>query len=123
MTLRSLRALLPIFALLGAALPLLAGGFDAVLGVWDCAAITPDGDQIPAVVEVREEGSGLAVLVTLEEVKRPASAIKVDGKSFSFSVLYQSEPYAIEGRIEGDALTGTWSGAGMSGEFKGSRRR
>ena len=121
MTNRSARLILATFAVL-TALPLVAGVFDPVQGIWDCVAITPDGAEIRTVVEAREEAANLVVSVTIDEVKRAATDVKSDGKSFSFNVIYQDSPYAISGRVEGNTLIGSWSGSGMSGEFRGSRR-
>lgn len=114
-TLPAVLAVLSLFPL-----PTIAGD-PAGLGTWDIVAVTPDG-EMPSVLTLSTVGGRLKAEVELGGTVRDVSDESLVDGVLSMNVLYDGTQYAIEGRIDGDTMDGTWSGGGNSGTLKAKRR-
>lgn len=95
----------------------------AALGTWDVVASTPDG-PLPSVMTVTK-GEGKAKIkaeIELGGIKRTVSEEAVEGDVLKMKVEYEGVVYAIQGKIAGNALEGTWEGGGNSGALTAKRR-
>jgi hypothetical protein len=85
---------------------------DAMQGRWDITVRTPDGDR-PSWVEIRHSGREALVgqFVGVVGSARPIARVDVRGDSLRFSIPRQWEDgtgdLAVEGRMQGDRLTGS----------------
>lgn len=95
-------------------------GNEALVGKWECLAASSEGD-LPAVWVITESAGAVAVEVEIGGIARPARDVKVDGRTLTMKVTYQSVEYEVKATFEGDALTGTWAGDGRQGSVKGKR--
>jgi hypothetical protein len=113
---------LAALAALGFAVPARAGEKSA-LGTWDVVASTPDG-PLPSVMTVTKgESKGkIKAEVDLGGMKRTVSEEALEGDVLRLKVQYEGVIYAIQGKIAGDAMEGTWEGGGNSGTLTAKRR-
>jgi hypothetical protein len=93
-----------------------------VEGTWDVVAATPEGD-IPATITIRRTESGPKAEVDIFGIKRTVTNEKLEGNVFRMKVEYEGNLYDVEGRVQGDALEGTWQGGSYSGTLKAKRRQ
>jgi hypothetical protein len=93
-----------------------------VEGTWDVVAATPEGD-IPATITIRKAESGLKAEVDIFGLKRAVTNEKLEGNVFRMKVEYEGNLYDVEGKVQGDALEGTWQGGSYSGTLKAKRRQ
>jgi hypothetical protein len=107
-------------AVIVVAIPASAGEKDA-LGTWDVVASTPDG-PMPSVMTVTKAEGKLKAEIDLGGVKRTVSDETLVGDVLKLKVEYDGVVYAIEGKIAGDAMEGTWEGGGNSGTLTAKRR-
>jgi hypothetical protein len=118
---KRLAALAVAFAVLGPCVSPGVAGEEAALGVWDVVASTPEG-AMPSVMTVTKVDGKLKAEVELNGAKREVSEEAVDGDTLKLKVLYEGVVYALECKITGDAIDGTWEGGGNSGTLKAKRR-
>jgi hypothetical protein len=122
-----LTLLLPLVLLASASLapaaekPQVTAEVTVVEGTWDAVASTPEGD-IPATITIKKTESGPRAEVDIFGLKRTVTNEKLEGNVFRMTVEYEGNLYAAEGKVEGDALDGTWQGASYSGTLKAKRR-
>lgn len=111
---------LALFALVGVR----AGASEkAALGTWDVVASTPDGPMPSVMTVTKGEAKGkIKAEIELGGVKRTVSDEALEGDVLKLKVDYEGVSYAIQGKIAGDALEGTWEGGGNSGSLKAKRR-
>ena len=93
----------------------------AALGIWDIVASTPDG-PMPSVMTVTKAEGKLKAAIELGGLKRTVSDEALEGDVLKLKVEYEGVTYAIQGKIAGDAMEGTWEGGGNSGGLKAKRR-
>jgi hypothetical protein len=93
----------------------------AALGTWDAVASTPDG-PMPSVITVTKVEGKLKAEIDLGGMKRTVSDETLEGDVLKLKVQYEGVIYAIQGKIAGDAMEGTWEGGGNSGSLKATRR-
>ena len=93
----------------------------AALGTWDIVASTPDG-PMPSVMTVTRAEGKLKAEIELGGLKRTVSDETLEGDVLKLKVEYEGVVYAIQGKIAGDALEGTWEGGGNSGALTAKRR-
>jgi hypothetical protein len=98
-----------------------AGDGSAVVGVWDIVAATPDG-AMPSVMTVTSVEGRIKAEIELGGMKRTVSDETLEGNLLRLNVQYEGEIYAIEAKVAGDAMDGTWSGGGNAGTLKAKRR-
>jgi hypothetical protein len=96
-------------------------GEKAALGTWDIVASTPDG-PLPSVMTVTKAEGKLKAEIELGGLKRTVSDEALEGDVLKLKVEYEGVVYAIQGKIAGDALDGSWEGGGNSGGLKAKRR-
>ena len=119
--------LLPLVLLAAASLapaadrPQVTAEVTVVEGTWDAVASTPEGD-IPATITIKKTESGPKAEVDIFGLKRTVTNEKFEGNVFRMTVEYEGNLYAVEGKVEGDALEGTWQGTSYSGALKAKRR-
>ena len=117
MSRRPLAAALVALSLL---VPAAHAGNEALLGKWNCAAQSSEGD-LPSVWIIKETAGVVAVDVDIDGNTSPARDVKVAGQTLTMKVSYQSGSYAVSVVFEGDTLAGTWAGDGRQGPIKGKR--
>ncbi len=111
---------LALFALVG--VPASASE-KAALGTWDVVASTPDGPMPSVMTVTKGEAKGqIKAEIELGGIKRTVSDEALEGDVLKLKVDYEGVSYAIQGKITGDALEGTWEGGGNSGSLKAKRR-
>jgi hypothetical protein len=103
-----------------AGFPAGAGEKDA-LGIWDVVASTPDG-PMPSVMTVTKVEGKLKAEIELGGTKRLVSDETLEGDVLKLKVEYEGVVYALQGKIAGDAMEGTWEGGGNSGTLTAKRR-
>ena len=104
---------------------ILAGGLTAAsvaAGVWDCTAITPDGEALKFTLKVQEEVGRIAGTMEDARGSTPIVDPKLADSKLIFKVDYNGATYTLELKISGDKLEGTYKGEPASGQFKGARR-
>lgn len=110
-----------LFALTGlVGVPASASEKDA-LGIWDVVASTPDG-PMPSVMTVTKADSKLKAEIELGGTKRLVSDEALEGDVLKLKVEYEGVVYALQAKIAGDAMEGTWEGGGNSGTLTAKRR-
>jgi hypothetical protein len=97
-----------------------AGEKDA-LGIWDVVASTPDG-PMPSVMTVTKAEGKLKAEIELGGTKRPVSDETLEGDVLKLKVEYEGVVYALQGKVAGDAMEGTWEGGGNFGTLTAKRR-
>jgi hypothetical protein len=60
--------------------------------------------------------------IELSGLKRTVSDEALEGDVLKLKVEYEGVVYAIQGKIAGDVLDGTWEGGGNAGSLKAKRR-
>ncbi len=94
----------------------------ALVGKWKMTSISPDGDSIPWTLQVKEDDGKLAASVISQDgTEQPIKDLNTDEGKVKFKAPYEGELYDIELKMDGDKLTGTWSGNGDSGKTSGQR--
>jgi hypothetical protein len=104
---------------------ILAGALTAAsvaAGVWDCTAITPDGEALKFTLKIQEEGGRIAG--TIEDARGSTKIVdpKLEDSMLIFKADYDGATYTLELKISGDKLEGTYKGEGASGQVKGARK-
>lgn len=95
----------------------------AALGTWDVVAATPDGPMPSVMTVTKAEGQGkIKAEIELGGIKRTVSDEALEGDVLKLKVEYEGVSYAIQGKIAGDELEGTWEGGGNFGSLKAKRR-
>lgn len=107
-------------ALILAGIAAAAGG---AAGVWNCAALTPEGEALKFTLKIREEEGRISA--TLENARGAAPVIdfKLEGSTVSFKTDYDGSRYTLTLKIEGDKLEGTYTGEPATGRVTGVRQR
>jgi len=90
-------------------------------GKWNMVSLTPDGDQVTWTLSIANNDGKYSGTVDGADGQSPAKDLKVDGEKVHLRTTYQDEDYDIDLKLEGDKLTGTWSGNGSSGETRGTK--
>jgi len=91
------------------------------VGTWDMVAETPNG-PMPSVLVLKKVEGKLKAEVDLAGMKREVSEEALEGDVFKMKVMYDSVLYAIQTKITGHTMEGTWDGGGNSGTLKATRR-
>jgi hypothetical protein len=119
----STRTLWILVAAVALAAPLaLAGDGAKVVGTWDVAAVTPEGD-LPGVLTIAETDGALEATMDMGGMDRPIEDAKVDGKVFTMTVIYDGSPYEVEMTVDGDSMEGTYTGAAAAGDLTATRQK
>ena len=87
-----------------------------LLGRWDLTIDMPDGERLPAWLEIRKSGRQTLVgqFVGTHGSARPISQVVVGGSSFSFTIPPQWEKGTDDLMLSGE-LTGELAGEGLAG--------
>ena len=104
---------------------ILAGALTAAsvaAGVWDCTAITPDGEALKFTLTIQEEGGRIAG--TIGDARGSTKIVdpKLEDSKLIFKTDYDGATYTLELKISGDKLEGTYKGETASGQVKGARK-
>ena len=100
--------------------PVADAGNEAILGKWSCAAQSSEG-ELPSVWLIKETAGAVVVDVEINGIARPAQDVKLEGRTLTMKVTYESVSYGVSVVFEGDVLEGTWTGDGRQGAIKGKR--
>lgn len=119
---RAVRYFIAAFILLGLAAAGLAAA-SAVAGVWECVAITPDGDEMHITLTVTEADGKLSATLAGEDADYKVSNLKFDGKVLTFTAARDYQDYTVTLNVDGDKMDGKWSGAGDSGKITATRHK
>ncbi len=92
----------------------------ALLGKWNMTSTAPK-NYVPWTLTIDYKDGKYAAISSTADSTGPVKDFRVDGNALHFSVEYQGGEYDIDLKLQGDSLTGTWSGQGDSGETKGSK--
>jgi hypothetical protein len=92
-------------------------------GIWDCAAISPDGEPVKFALRLQEENGQLSGVVETGQGENRLGPLKYENSTVTFKVDYRGDMYTLELKISGDKLTGTYKGDPATGEVKGARRK
>lgn len=92
-----------------------------LVGRWKMISTTESGDTVNWTLLMKQDGMTWSATVSSQEGEAPAKELKVDGESVHMKTPYNGATYDIDLKLEGDKLTGKWSGNGDSGLTKGTR--
>jgi hypothetical protein len=90
-------------------------------GKWKMASITPDGGTVDWTLTMKQEGDTWVATVSGNDGDAPAKEVKVDGASLHMKTPYGGDYYDVDLKLDGDKLTGKWSGNTDSGATTGTR--
>lgn len=99
----------------------LAAADKPIVGSWDCAATTGEG-EIKVVLTVKEQGGKLTGVLSMEGDDRDLIDPKFENDVFTFRILLDSVPYDVQVKVAGSKLDGSWKGGGESGQIRGSKK-
>jgi hypothetical protein len=91
-------------------------------GVWDVIATTPQGETMKWTVTIREADGRLTGEASRGETSVPLLDLKADGSSYTCKVKISEGDFEARFTVDGDTMTGRWSGEGESGPLKGKRK-
>jgi hypothetical protein len=91
------------------------------LGTWDVVAQTPDG-PMPSVMTVARVEGRIKAEVELAGLKRTVSEESLEKDVLRLKVEYEGVVYAIQGKVAGAAMEGTWEGGGNTGTLSAKKR-
>ena len=114
------RSLAILLAVTFAAPLVLAHDVD-VTGTWDAVVETPEG-EIPAVITITKADEGLEATMEIGGMDRDVSDVVVDGHTLEMTVTYEGVPYDVELEVDGDTMTGTYTGSMASGALNAKRQ-
>ena len=89
----------------------------AVAGKWSCTNVPDGGPQSPWTLVVREDGAKLAGVLTDGQVEVPLAEIRTAESRLIFGFDINGKPYRFEGKVDGKALAGRYSGAEAAGKL------
>ena len=110
-------------ALLAAVLACSLAAASEAAGAWDCAAITPDGDELKFTLTVKDDGGKFSGNVDDGSGQLSIIEPKFESSTLEFKLDYDGNRHTLALKIAGDKLEGTYSGGGASGKIKGTRKQ
>jgi hypothetical protein len=93
----------------------------SALGSWDVVASTPNGPMASVWTVTRAEGR-LKVEIVLDGLKRAVSDETLEGDVLKLKIDYEGVLYAVQAKVAGNDMEGTWDGGGNSGSLTAKRR-
>jgi hypothetical protein len=93
----------------------------SVAGKWKMESTTSGGDAVDWTLTLKQEGDNWTATVGGEDGEAPGKEVRVDGTSVHVKTPYHGDYYDVDVKLEGDKLTGKWSGNGDSGPTNGTR--
>ncbi len=115
---RTLGLLLTLVVVVGCALAVAAA--NPVIGVWQ--VVSSGAEDMNWTLTVREEGGKLTGTLAGGVGEFGLVDPKVEGDSFTFKVVVNESTYAVQTKVSGNKLAGTFKGPDMSGSLKGTRQ-
>ncbi len=91
-----------------------------LLGTWDVVAVTPQG-ELPVSLTIKLVDGQPKCDIDVAGAKQAVSDEKLEAGTLSMKVTYEFGVYDVTAKTNGEALEGTWQGAGYSGALKGTR--
>lgn len=92
----------------------------ALLGKWEMTSTAGEEDvQWTLIIDCKD--GRYEATSAVGESSEAVSDLRVQDDAVHFTVEYQGRDYDIDLRVDGDSLTGTWSGHGDSGATKGHK--
>jgi hypothetical protein len=93
-----------------------------VVGTWQVTSDSPDGELVRWTLTVKEESGKLAGSISASMGQFNLVDPKFEGSTFSFKVMVSEQTYAIETKVSGSTLEGSWKGGGGQGFVKGTKQ-
>jgi hypothetical protein len=96
-----------------------------VVGKWDCKSTDEAGRSSAWTLVVKEDAgklSGSLIGVSQPDAQLPLVEPKLDGATFTFKLMINSDSYAVEMKIDGKKFDGKYSGPQASGKFEGTKQ-
>jgi hypothetical protein len=90
-------------------------------GKWKMVSVTPDGGKVDWTLTMKHEGDTWTARIGGNDADAPAKEVKVDGASLHMKTPYNGDFYDVDVKLDGDTLTGKWSGGSDSGATTGVR--
>lgn len=91
-------------------------------GVWDVTATTPQGEPMKWTVTIREADGRLDGVASRGESSVPLLELKAEGATYTCKIKISEGDFEARFTVEGDTLTGRWSGEGETGALQGRRK-
>ncbi len=85
------------------------------------ASVTPDGGTVDWTLTMKQDGDTWIATVSANDADAPGKEVKVAGDSLHMKTPYGGDYYDVDVKLDGDKLTGKWSGNGDSGATTGTR--
>ncbi len=96
-----------------------AAAASSLAGRWEVTSSTSYGDTYHLTLIMSESEGKLAGRLILPDGNEvELQNVKLDGDQLTFEVWIQGSSYAVQTKVEGDTLTGTWQGGGDSGKVQ-----
>ncbi len=92
-----------------------------VTGKWKLVAKAPGGGDIPATLELKQEGSKVSGEISTDAGEAPISDGKVEGSQFSFKIPRGDGTYEVTGTVTGSEYKGEYKGPSGGGTFTASK--
>ena len=87
-------------------------------GTWNSVALTPDGDNIVFVLELKQAGENVTGNAVAPDGKIPIQKATFVNSVLTFDIQYSGSTYRIQANMESGKLTGKWSA--INGQETGS---
>jgi hypothetical protein len=93
------------------------------VGMFDFST-SMDGTPVTGTLEIRKDSNGAYAgsLATNVAETIPVTAVTITGQQVTITATAPDSPVSITLTFTGDAFTGNWSYAGMTGQITGKRR-
>ena len=103
-------------------LGVMGSAWAGVAGDWDVTAETSWGESYSLTLSLVEDGGKISGTLLTPEGRSDLQNVKLEGSTLSFEVWVSGSAYTVKAEVEGDQMTGTWSGGGDSGTVKAARK-
>jgi hypothetical protein len=90
------------------------------IGVWQ--VVSTGAEDLNWTLTVKEEGGKLTGTLAGDVGEFGLVDPKVEGDAFTFKIVVNEDTYAVETKVYGNKLVGTYKGPDMSGSVKGTRQ-
>jgi hypothetical protein len=95
---------------------------NAVVGLWQVVSDSPGGEQYQWKLEIKEEDGKLSGSLSGGPGQFPLLEPKFEDGTLTFKVTIEEQTYAIQMKVTGAKIEGTWKGPSSQGTMKGSKQ-
>ncbi len=93
-----------------------------IVGTWEVTSDSPDGEQMRWTLVVKEEGGKLAGNISGGMGQFALVDPQLVGNTFTFKITVDAQTYAVETKVTGSKLQGSWKGGSAQGVLKGTKQ-